>query len=295
MKKITLSILGFCALFAGFFVALAQDTPQAMHPPKVLIIMREYLKPGKSGPTHEKTESLFVQAFEKAKWPTHYIGMESLSGKSRALFFTGYDSFDALDKDNAAIAKNASLSAGVSHASAVDGELLDEVDQGIFIFREDLSLRVDSGTTLAHTRYVDIGVFHAKPGMGDEFEKTLKMGAAAIQKSNPDAHWAAYQGSYGSPDGTYIFITLRKSLSEVDADFTHDKDFMTAMGEEGMKKLDEMWARSVESSESQLFSINPHMSYVREDMIKADPDFWKPKMAMPAAAPKKEGEKPSGN
>ena len=95
MKKIIVGILGFCALFAGLVVALAQETPQAMRPPKVLLIMREYLKPGKSGAAHEKTESLFVQAFEKAKWPTHYIGAEALTGKSRALFFTGYDSFDA--------------------------------------------------------------------------------------------------------------------------------------------------------------------------------------------------------
>jgi hypothetical protein len=40
--------------------------------------------------------------------------------------------------------------------------------------------------------------------------------------------------------------------------------------------------------------INPRMSYVNEDLIKGDPDFWKPKMA-PAAMPKKAEEKPSGN
>src|SRR5712664_3428914 len=50
-------------------------------------------KPGKSGAAHERTESAFVQAMKRAKWPTHYLAVESLSGKSRALFLTGYDSF----------------------------------------------------------------------------------------------------------------------------------------------------------------------------------------------------------
>jgi hypothetical protein len=35
------------------------------------------------------------------------------------------------------------------------------------------------------------------------------------------------------------------------------------------------------------------MSYISEDWIKAYPDFWKPKTAAPAAAPKKPAEKPA--
>ena len=62
---------------SGF--AVAQDNPMGHMPPKVLIVTREYTKPGKSGSAHEKTESSFVQAMKKAKWPTHYLGVESLS------------------------------------------------------------------------------------------------------------------------------------------------------------------------------------------------------------------------
>jgi hypothetical protein len=58
------------------------------------------------------------------------------------------------------------------------------------------------------------------------------------------------------------------------------------MGEEGLKKLRELTAAAVESSQTNLFGFNPRMSYVGEDWIKADPDFWKPKAAH--AAMKKE-------
>jgi len=46
------------------------------------------------------------------------------------------------------------------------------------------------------------------------------------------------------------------------------------MGEEGMKKLNEMYGDCVASSSQQLFSVDPHMSYVKEEWIKADPGFW---------------------
>ena len=68
------------------------------------------------------------------------------------------------------------------------------------------------------------------------------------------------------------------------------KDFAAAMGEDGMKKLDELAAVAIESSESNLFMFNPKMSYVSDDWVKADPEFWKPKAA-PMAAPKKPTDK----
>ncbi len=104
-------------------IAVAQDKPMGHMPPKVLIVTREYTKPGKSGKPHEKTESLFVDALKKANWPTHYLAMESLSGQARALFFTGYDSFEAWEKDTKATEKNTTLSAALDHAWATDGEL----------------------------------------------------------------------------------------------------------------------------------------------------------------------------
>src|ERR1700733_14938799 len=92
MKKISPLTAGLCLLFLSSGIASAQED---MGPPKVLVIQREYLKPGKTGSLHEKTEGGFVHAMTAAKWATHYFGMDSLSGPSRALFLTGYPSFEA--------------------------------------------------------------------------------------------------------------------------------------------------------------------------------------------------------
>jgi hypothetical protein len=280
--KTSLGIL----IVAAINVAVAQA--QSMSPPKVLTVTREFLKPGKAGARHDKAESAFVQAFAQAKWPTHYLGMTSLSGKSRALFFVGYDSFEAWEKELANEAKNSALSAAIERATEADGELLDSMDAAAFAYNEEYSLHPHPAN--AKTRYFEISVYRIKPGHHKEWDDGVKMVLAAYQKADPDAHWACYESVYGMPEDTYVFITARQSASEIDRGFAHNNDFMTAMGEEGMKKLEGIAAAAIESSESNLFMLNPHMSYVPEEWSKADPDFWKPK---PAAAAKKPAEKKS--
>src|SRR5260370_20891870 len=82
-----------------------------------------------------------------------------------------------------------------------------------------------------------------------------------------------------------------KSAAEIDREASDLVKFTSAMGEDGMKKLNELTAATIDSSETNLFMFNPRMSYVLEDWIKADPEFWKPKPAAAAAA--KPAKKPA--
>jgi len=287
MQKVA-RFLMTAALLCGVSGILSAQEPSP--PPKVLTIIREFLKPGKGGMMHEKSESAFVQAFTHAKWPTHYLAAESLSGKPRALFLTGYDSFEAWEKDANAVQKNSALSAALDRASAADGELLSEIDSATLMYSDEYSLH--SAVDIAHMRYFEISVFHIRPGHHKEWDDAVKMVKAAYDKGVPDTHWAAYQGVYGVQDSTYVFFTTLKSAAEIDRAMDMDKQFMAAMGEDGMKKLEEISAAVIESSETQFFAFNPRMSYVRDEWIKADPDFWKPKAP---AAPKKAEAKPAAN
>jgi hypothetical protein len=286
MNKFSRTLLALSlGITCSCFLA-AQDKPQGSSSiPKVLGITREYTKPGKAGMVHDKAESAFVQAMARAKWPTHYIGMNSLSGKQRALFLTQYESFEAWEKDNQAVAKNAALSASLDRAFMADGELLDSVDQGVFVFNEELSLR--PRPDLSPMRYLDISVYHVRPGHNKDWNDLVKMVKSGYEKAVPDAHWGVFAQHYGGEGGTYLILTARKSLSEVDRSFLDSKQFREAMGEDGMKKLDELVAVTIQSSMHNLFAFNPRMSYVADEWIKSDPDFWKPKAAAtPAAAAK---------
>ena len=291
------SLVWLCAAalsLAAVFSAVAQEQSSGtMSPPKILTITREFVKPGKTGAMHDKTETAFVQAMARSKVPTHYLGMNSITGKSRSLFFTGYDSLDAWEKDVASQQKNAMLSAALDRASVSDGELLDSLDTAAFMYNTEYSLNQQSEHATPATRYFQVGVYHLKPGHHKEWDEGVKMVVEGYKKAQPEAHWACYESLYGAPEGTYLFITALKSANEVDSILAHNKDFMAAMGEDGMKKLEDLSAATIESSESNLFALNPNMSYVPAEWLKAD-EFWKPKGGNAvAAAPKKPAERPT--
>jgi hypothetical protein len=105
----------------------------------------------------------------------------------------------------------------------------------------------------------------------------------AYEKAVPNAHWAVFESMYGDQNGgLFLVINPMKSLAEVDENMGDSKKFEAAMGESGMKKLSELSAACIESSQTNLFQFNPKMSYPAEEWIKADPEFWKPKMAVAA-------------
>jgi hypothetical protein len=283
MKKLTVFSAGMCLVFTGLVsglgVAAAQEMPA---PPKVLVIQREVLKPGRAGNTHLKTESAFVQAMTAAKWPTHYFAMDSQSGTSRSLFLLGYPSFAAWEKDNAEMAKNATLTAAFDRATLADGEQLTEFSTGVFVYRDDSSLRAN--VDIAHMRYFEISQFKVRPGHERDWSELVKMYKSGFEKAVPNAHWAVFESMYGNENGgLYLVFNPMRSMAEIDESLGDSKKFEAAMGEAGMKKLSELSAACIASSQTNLFQFNPKMSYPAEEWIKADPDFWKPKMVAAAA------------
>jgi len=290
MRKLNSFLLGLSLTATCVSVTAAQQMSSgSASVPKVLEITREWVKPGKAGMAHDKAESAFVDAMRRAKWPTNYIGMTSLSGKSRALFLTFYESFEAWQKDGDAVDKNPVLSAALDRANMADGELLDSVDQGVFYFREEMSLRPQPD--LSQKRYMEFILFHVRPGKDKEWDQVVKIFKDGYEKAVPGSHWGMFEEMYGGDGGTFLMVISHKSLAEIDQSFAEDKQFEAALGEDGMRKLDELYAASVESDQEQLFAINPHMSYVKDEWTKADPDFWKPKAAAASAAKSAEEKK----
>jgi hypothetical protein len=283
MNKISTSIVVLSLTVTSACVTAAQEPSSGSASiPKVLQITREFIKPGKAGLVHDKSESAFVEAMSRAKWPTHYIAMTSLSGKSRALYLTSYESFDAWQKDTAAVAKNSALTAALDHAGVADGDLLDSLDQGVFYFREEMSLRARAD--LSQMRFMELTLFHVRPGKQAQWNEVVKMAKATYEKAIPDSHWGMFEEMYGADSGTYLLLTSHKSLAEIDKGLLDDKKFADAMGEEGMKKFDALYAECCEAAQQQLFAFSPSQSYVQDEWIKANPDFWKPRPAVTAKA-----------
>jgi hypothetical protein len=242
----------------------------------VLVIDLEWLKPGKGGSAHQKTENAFIQANEKAKSPVHYLALQALSGPPRSLFFFSYDSFAALEKEHQQEMSDTTLSADIDRAYAEDGELLTSTARNIFTLRDDII--PESGVAIATMRYMQITRVTVRPGHQGEWEEYLKMLRSNLDKAEPGRHIALYQSAYGWENGgIWLLITPMKSLSEVDAADASAAKFREAMGDTNMKHYRELAAAAVESSQRNLYAFDPEMSYVSDEMMSADPTFWKRK------------------
>jgi hypothetical protein len=292
MRKVGRFVAVLSLAAAYTCVTAAQETSSGSGSiPKVLQITREYVKPGKAGMAHDKSESAFVEAMARAKWPTHYIGMTSLSGKSRALYLTSYESFDAWQKDTDAVTKHATLPVALEHAAVADGELLDSTDQAVFYFRDEMSLHPRAD--LSQMRYMELFLFHVRPGKERQWAEVVKMAKAGYEKGVPGAHWGMFEQIFGGESGTYLLMISHKTLAEIDKGFADDKQFDAAMGEEGLKKFGDLYAECCDPSQHQLFAFNPHQSYVQEEWIKADPSFWKPTPVATSAKAYAQEKKPN--
>jgi hypothetical protein len=204
----------------------------------------------------------------------HYYAAVSLSGPSRVLFMSFYSSFAAIEEEHKRMASDVTLSAALDRANVADGDLLTESDSSMWVRRDDLSLNPGFR---AGSHLIEISLFHVRPGHYKEWEELAKLVIDGYKKGVPDAHWGAYEEAYGVPGSGFLIITSMKSASEIDGEFASDKQFEAAMGEDGMKKMQELEAACVESRQTNLFVLDPKMSNPPEAILKADPDFWKVK------------------
>jgi len=291
MSRISPMLLGMSLVLAGGAFAAAQDATAT--PPKVIQIVREWTKPGKAGMVHDRSEAAFVSLMNKGKLQGHYVALNSMSGKSRALFLTRYSSMEAWEKDNQIFEKNAALAAELDRATIADGDLLEAMDSAVLVYNPDLSYH--PRPDLSHARYYELTAFHIKPGHVGDWIQTVQTYKAACDKMNRGDHWATYEVAYGGEAGTYITLTHRDSLAEVDKMMEGaDQAFIEAIGgQEGIRKFEELVRETIDSQRTELSSINPKQSYAEESWIKADPDFWKPKKASDTSAAKPAATKPA--
>lgn len=95
MKRSICLSLAVCAVLLGAVCATAQNQPQL---PKVLWIYREDTKPAR-GSAHQRVEQGLAQHWAKNKVQP-FLAMEALSGNAtEVMFFSGYDSMAAFEKD----------------------------------------------------------------------------------------------------------------------------------------------------------------------------------------------------
>ena len=223
MKIVGHALLGLSLAVVGSSFAAAQDA-QPAHVPKVLTLRSNLQSPEKAGHPRQDGEP-FVLAQAAAKWPIHYIALNSHLGQIARALHPGYDSFADWEKNDKMHDANPTLSADLE--GIADGELLDGVDQFVFTYDPDLSYRPH--IDLADPASYEVTSFHIKPGHGKEWHELVSLVKDAHKKAGDSAHWAIYEIAYGGQDGTYVALSPDKSMSEIDTGYAEDKQFHEAL------------------------------------------------------------------
>ena len=285
MRKTNSLFLALSLAVSGITIAAAQpdQSPTAVKPPKYLQVTVEYVKPGKGGLAHDKTESAYVQANARLKFPINYFAFNAMSGKPRAIYISGFDSYGELGKA-LKVFDTPGVAATFEPIAVADGELLEDSKTLIFSYDADTSLRPEAD--LLHMRFLEANILHVRSGHGREFHELAKMWADLGQKAGPNAHWTCFHVEYGEDIGSYVCLTADNSLDDIDKASADYLKVFTAASDEDKKKMRELRAEALDEDRSEIYSVNPAQSYVPADFIKADP-YWKPKSAAakPAAKP----------
>lgn len=271
------SVSALCLLVAGSCpfaapAAFAQNqSSQVTPPPTYLFLTNEAEKPGVNE-AHVNNEAKMADALRDANSSFHALALEAITGSPRVLFIHGFGSFADLQKEHMAMMGNAQLKATLDTGGATDGTFLTDTSNSIYKYREDLSLRAP--VDLPQMRVFELTLFHVRAGHEHDFETLAKEYAKAFD-SMPSVHWAVFEKVYGKSGGaTFLVATPMKSMTDVDQEQMDDSKLPTTVSAEQLQSMRELGARTIESSESDLFAINRKMSYEPASWATASPDFW---------------------
>ncbi len=254
-------VLGFVAMSAvGMVPVFSQEPPAG--PPPVLQIMREVIKEGK-GAAHEKTETEFVRAFRKAKFPGHYLALTAMSGMGEVWFLDPYPSFATWEQYQKEQGKEP-LKSELETAESHDGALREPGRSMWAVYRKEMSYQPEK-LNVGKTRFVTIGTYRIRLGHDEDMHSGAKAILEAYQKASIDATLLCYQVVDGAPSGTYLFFSTMDSLKTMDDIPARQKALAEAMGADNYRQLMKGSGETFASIDSNLFAVSPRMSYVAKE------------------------------
>jgi hypothetical protein len=166
---------------------------------------------------------------------------------------------------------DASLATDFDSAMQADGKLLKSFTTLVFRYEPELS--VSPNVDLAQMRYVVITVITIKPGHEAEWRELAKLHNEVFGQV-PGTHFAVWEEAFGNEGGVYIATEPIKSLAGIDEHDAAAEKAWAATSADKKKKMDDLEASAFASIHTNLYSMDPKMSYPPERWKTASPDFW---------------------
>lgn len=274
----TRSLLSLFFLILFVSPALAQETPPG--PPKVLLIVREEIKPGMMA-AHSRHSADFVQVFNQLNTSNHRIAMVPVAGnENEVLYITAAQSFAEIETLNRSTDQRMGSANG---AMRVKLDALEKEAPGMHAAMRDMlavyrpELSFNPGVDISKMRYFSITTTRIRPGFDGVYSEYIQkvINAARNKAKVEDLHVAVFQVISGAPGGTYMIFRPMKSLAELDNPIW--MKVRAAMSDDQRKDADKAVRDAVMFSEVSTYAFAPSMSYVDKGFAARDAAFWSPK------------------
>jgi hypothetical protein len=279
--KHCIRIAACLSLALTFSIAARAQAPATEPPPNILTMEVDSVKPYQGTP-YDKVAAEYPLVSAEYKQKINYLAMESMSGTSQAVYLFGYDSFEAMQNDAETSQGNAAMRAKFSALDAREAPYVTDLHNTVWHYRADISKNPESAD-LPHSHYWEMIVIRMRRGHVQAFDEMAKMVRDTDEKIGLDIHWAVYEAEAGDTD-SYLVLVPMTSLQDEDTSLAKNKDFMGALGQQGLQHMNQIEQGAVAGEEDNIFMVNPQASYVPKSWVDADPKYWGRKpVAKPAS------------
>jgi hypothetical protein len=269
-------------LFACFtpVVASAQSLPTTQ--PNMISIVREDVKLGRDV-DHQRIESGWPAAYEKAKSPDYYLALVSTTGRPTAWYVTAHESHKAMGDSMKREDADAVLTAELARLQRADADVISGVDRLQAVARKDLSF--GAYPDIAKERFFEITIFRTRPGHEQQFEAAAKAFGAATKRAGTYAAYRVYEVIAGIPGPTYLVFSSVSAFADFDQAMSDGDKAMKGASPDELATLQKYMLEGAVNVETQRFRVDPVQSYVPKETRAQDPAFWIPKKPAPTAKP----------
>lgn len=204
---------------------------------------------------------------------TNVLGMRSVTGVSETWLIEAHDSFVSIEELDKAISAGSPARGGSDRMSSQD-DLLAPSRTLVALYRPNRSYRPDEAIRMfPKARYFHISLYRIRPGADGDFGELVRQRRYGFERTNLDRPDIAYQVISGAPSETYVFLAPLTSLKTLDDMLAR----MPASLETGARPGSKIAADIEISREHLLFRVDPQISWVSQDFVSADPEFWEGK------------------
>jgi hypothetical protein len=269
----TISRLTLAALSAGSAGSvLAQGLPTSQ--PRFVHIVHEQVKIGRAA-EHARFEAGWPAAYEKAKFPYHYLALVAVTGAPAAWYVTPLDSQAAFDDLQKRETDDPVLGPELDRLSRGDAEFLSDYRVTQAMARPDLSH--GDYPDLTKARFWEITRFRVRPGHEAGFATLAKAYAGAAARGSVKTRWRTYEVLAGAPSPSYLVFASLESYAEFDQAIEDGGLLMKNFLPEDVIALQKFSSEGLESAETNRYRLDPGQSYVPAAVREQDPAFWGPK------------------